>query len=79
MNDHLGDGQFGTVSQGVWSHPKGIKEVAVKTLKKSATQSDRVKFLQEAAIMGQFKHPNVILLYGVAARGKIVSSNVLSE
>ena len=74
LTDHLGSGQFGTVRKGVWSHFKGIKEVAVKTLKESATKTDRVKFLQEAAIMGQFRHPSVIQLYGVVARGKTVSS-----
>ena len=73
FTDHLGSGQFGTVHKGVWSYPKGAKEVAVKTLKKNATQTDRVKFLQEAAIMGQFRHPSVILLYGVVTRGKTVS------
>ena len=73
LTHHLGSGQFGTVDKGVWSHPKGTKEVAVKTLKESATETDRVKFLQEAAIMGQFRHPRVILLYGVAARGNTVS------
>ena len=71
--DHLGSGQFGTVDKGVWSHSKGTIEVAVKTLKESATKTDRVKFLQEAAIMGQFRHSSVILLYGVAARGNTVS------
>ena len=73
LTGHLGSGQFGTVHKGVWSHPKGIKEVAVKTLKEDATQTDRVKFLQEAVIMGQFRHPSVILLYGVVGRGNTVS------
>ena len=78
LTGHLGSGQFGTVSKGVWSHPKGFEEVAVKTLKEDATQTDKVKFLQEAAIMGQFRHPSVILLYGVVARGT-VSRNVFHE
>ena len=73
LTGHLGSGQFGTVHKGVWSHPKGIKEVAVKTLKEDATQIDRIKFLQEAVIMGQFRHPSVILLYGVVGRGNTVS------
>ena len=63
----------------MWSHSKGTKEVAVKALKEDATRTDRVKFLQEAAIMGQFRHPSVIQLYGVAARGKTVSRNVLYD
>ena len=39
--------------------------VAVKTLHSKASEGDTVRFLQEAAIMGQFKHPNVVRLYGV--------------
>ena len=41
-------------------------------MKASADEMDRVKFLQEAAIMAQFKHPNVITLYGVVnTRGTV--------
>ena len=46
--------------------------VAVKLLKEGASETDRVKFLQEAAIMAQFKHPNVVALYGVVSQGKSV-------
>ena len=49
-------------------------EVAVKTLKEGAGEGDKVKFLQEAAIMGQFSHPNVVKLYGVITEGKSVSN-----
>ena len=54
------------VKRAVWSPatPTGV-EVAVKSLEGSLTEEDRVKFLQEAAIMGQFKHPNVIRIFGV--------------
>ena len=41
--------------------------MAVKTLKEGSGEEDRVKFLQEAAIMGQFRHPNVVTLYGVVS------------
>ena len=47
-------------------------EVAVKTLKRGC-EEDKVKFLQEAAIMGQFKHPNVVTTYGVVTDGEPVS------
>ena len=59
---------------GVWVSPNGEVEVAVKTLKEGSGEEDRVKFLQEAAIMGQFKHPNVVEMYGVVTQGKPVSS-----
>jgi serine/threonine protein kinase len=48
-------------------------EVAVKTLKEGAGEEDKVKFLQEAAIMGQFSHPNVVKLYGIITEGEPVS------
>ena len=74
MLEKLGSGEFGEVSKGVWtkSREKNI-DVAVKKLKPSATESDRVKFLQEAAIMGQFRHPNIVNLIGVVTIGNPVS------
>ena len=42
-----------------------VIDVAVKTMAKDATQIDKVRFLQEAVIMAQFKHPNVVNMYGV--------------
>ena len=50
-------------------------EVAVKTLKEGSGEEDRVKFLQEAAIMGQFKHHNVVTMYGVVTQGEPVSQH----
>ena len=60
--------------KGMWqSSTRGAVEVAVKTLKEGSTQDDKIKFLQEAAIMGQFKHPNVVEMYGVITAGEPVS------
>ena len=47
--------------------------VAVKLLMDGATEMDKVKFLQEAAIMAQFTHPNVVSLYGVVSKSEPVS------
>ena len=70
----LGEGQFGSVSKGIWREETGyILEVAVKSLKANCDERDKVKFLQEAAIMAQFRHPNVVTLYGVVSSGEIVS------
>ena len=55
------------------SSPSGEVEVAVKTLKEGSGEEDRVKFLQEAAIMGQFRHPNVVEMYGVVKTEVMVS------
>ncbi len=72
ITGHLGSGQFGSVEQGVWKR-QGTKpvDVALKSLTKTS-EEDRVKFLQEAAIMAQFKHPNVIVLHGVITNKKPV-------
>ena len=64
----MGSGQFGNVSKGTWKSPKGVIEVAVKTLVSKERNVSRVKLLQEAAIMGQFSHPNVIKLLGVITK-----------
>ena len=72
-SDHLGSGHFGLVSKGVWHSPGGPVEVAIKTLRSEASEEERVKFLQEAAIMGQFHHPNIVKLHGVVTVGDPVS------
>ena len=61
----LGSGNFGEVNKGEWQCKEGVVEVAVKTLKKGSSEDDIVRFLQEAAIMGQFRHPNIVQLLGV--------------
>ena len=71
--EHLGSGQFGCVNKGVWHSPDKSIDVAVKTLKKHASEEEMVKFLQEAAIMGQFHHPNIVKLHGVVTMGEPVS------
>ena len=69
----LGSGHFGGVQVAVWNGPKGKCEVAIKTLNPSSIKpEDKIKFLQEAAIMSQFKHPNVIQLYGIVTDGEQV-------
>ena len=67
----LGEGQFGKVMKGTWLGPEHI-EVAVKVLK---DESEKVKLLKEAAIMGQFAHPNIVQLYGLTTVTKPVSVN----
>ena len=63
------------VYRGVLDSSEGEEvEVAVKTLKEGSGEEDRVKFLQEAAIMGQFKHHNVVTMHGVVTQGEPVSN-----
>ncbi|XP_019849278.1 PREDICTED: uncharacterized protein LOC109580485 isoform X2 [Amphimedon queenslandica] len=72
ISSTLGEGQFGYVSKGLWTHANERHDVAVKMLKPDATDQDRVKLLQEAAIMGQFTHKNIVKLHGVVTVGEPV-------
>ena len=54
------------VNLGTWTDGSADPiQVAVKTLKSECSESDRVKFLREAAIMGQLKDNHIVELYGV--------------
>ena len=69
----IGSGHFGAVSKGTWTCAGFTQDVAVKTVK-SNTETERIKLLQEAAIMGQFAHSNVVKVKGVVTMGDPVSS-----
>ncbi len=55
----------------MWSHSvEGSnklveEEVAVKTMRGSVTEEERIRFLQEAAKIAQFKHHYVICMRGL--------------
>ncbi|XP_024152795.1 tyrosine-protein kinase Mer isoform X2 [Oryzias melastigma] len=63
----LGEGEFGSVVEGHLTQQDGTHEkVAVKTMKlDSFSQREIEEFLNEAACMKDFNHPNVIKLLGV--------------
>ena len=79
VQDHVGSGHFALVHRGIWRTPQGERKVAVKELKKGANEEDRVKFLQEAMIMGQFNHTNVVKLYGVVTIHEPVSPSLVAQ
>ncbi len=51
----------------------------MKTLKEGSSEDDKVKFLQEAAIMAQFRHHNIVTMYGVIKDGEPVSLEYSSK
>ena len=51
---------------------EGDLEVAMKTLNADASDDDKLRFLQEAAIMCQFDHENVIKLYGIVTEAPVM-------
>lgn len=61
-------GEFGEVCKGVLE-PDEIS-VAIKTLKSGYSNQEKLDFLSEASIMGQFDHPNVIHLEGVVTQSR---------
>ena len=66
VHGELGSGEFGVVTCGKWTSSKEAEiEVAIKMLNPNASDKDRLRFIQEAAIMCQFDHKNVVKLYGV--------------
>ncbi|XP_062503039.1 ephrin type-A receptor 4a-like isoform X2 [Corticium candelabrum] len=69
IQETLGSGEFGTVAKGTWMGSEGGVAVAVKMLNSSSNE-DRVRFLQEGAIMGQFKHKNIVALRGLVLDGE---------
>ncbi|XP_060587535.1 ephrin type-B receptor 1-B-like isoform X2 [Ruditapes philippinarum] len=65
----IGGGEFGDVCKGKLRVPNRPEmSVAIKTLKAGATDKNRLDFLTEASIMGQFDDPNVIFLEGVVTK-----------
>uniref|UniRef100_A0A8C0HAY5 receptor protein-tyrosine kinase n=1 Tax=Chelonoidis abingdonii TaxID=106734 RepID=A0A8C0HAY5_CHEAB len=66
----IGAGEFGEVYKGTLKHGKKDIPVAIKTLKVGYTEKQRVDFLSEASIMGQFCHHNIIRLEGVVSKYK---------
>ena len=70
---YIGHGQFGTVNLGKWNQDYvDPMDVAVKVCRSEANEAQKTKFLMEAAIMGQFRHKNVVKLYGVVTMSEQV-------
>ena len=75
VGDQIGEGEFGIVYKGEWRTSTGKRmDIALKTLKPTASSDERVKLLQEAAVMGQFEHPRIVRMYGIVKHPEVVSS-----
>ncbi|GFT84439.1 proto-oncogene tyrosine-protein kinase ROS [Nephila pilipes] len=62
----LGSGAFGEVFEGIAITEASISlKVAIKTLKKGATEHEKEEFLKEAKLMSNFKHDHILQLLGV--------------
>ena len=47
----------------------------MKAMENGSSEEDRVKFLQEAAIMGQFDHPNIVKILGITEENEVHLNN----
>ncbi|XP_058132931.1 tyrosine-protein kinase Fer isoform X3 [Dasypus novemcinctus] len=65
LGELLGKGNFGEVYKGTL---KDKASVAVKTCKEDLPQELKIKFLQEAKILKQYDHPNIVKLIGVCTQ-----------
>nr|XP_026496387.1 proto-oncogene tyrosine-protein kinase ROS isoform X1 [Vanessa tameamea] len=68
LTKFLGSGAFGEVFEGVArqiNNSNTDTKVAVKTLRKGATEQEKTEFLKEAALMSNFKHEHILRLLGV--------------
>lgn len=69
LKEQLGSGQFGVVHHGIWRtrSETGCKDmdVAVKAVENGRKSEERVKFLQEAVVMGQFHNPYILQIFGI--------------
>ncbi|XP_025828950.1 proto-oncogene tyrosine-protein kinase ROS isoform X3 [Agrilus planipennis] len=68
LTKFLGSGAFGEVfegkARGILANGAEVK-VAVKALRKGASDSEKCEFLQEAQLMSHFKHEHILQLLGV--------------
>jgi len=53
------------VTLATWTDKGTSRTVAVKSLNQEASERDKIKFFQEAALMAQFLHDNVIRMHGM--------------
>lgn len=73
--DYLGNGNFADIHKAVWIRVgQAEMYVATKTLV-SKSKKDRLRFLQEAHMMAQFNHVNIVKIHGVLAEKEPVSTH----
>lgn len=70
LTKFLGSGAFGEVFEGIAQDLGGEglppTKVAVKTLRKGATDQEKSEFLKEAKLMSNFKHEHILRLLGIS-------------
>uniref|UniRef100_F6SGK0 Tyrosine-protein kinase n=1 Tax=Ciona intestinalis TaxID=7719 RepID=F6SGK0_CIOIN len=66
LGRELGQGEFGSVLNGVWTNPAGKQiPVALKTLHGEHINTGETEFQREAEVMMELDHPCIVQLYGI--------------
>ncbi|XP_066980698.1 proto-oncogene tyrosine-protein kinase ROS isoform X4 [Macrobrachium rosenbergii] len=68
LTKFLGSGAFGEVFEGTACELPGwpdVTKVAIKTLRKGATEMEKAEFLKEAQLMSHFQHEHILRLLAV--------------
>nr|KAF6319410.1 EPH receptor B6 [Myotis myotis] len=71
IEEVIGAGSFGEVRRGRLQ-PRGRREqaVAIQALWTGGAESLQMTFLSQAAVLGQFQHPNILRLEGVVTKSR---------
>lgn len=70
LMEELGKGAFGVVKKGKLRQGSRQQLVAAKALSAHASVDDQLSFMQEADVMSNFSHGNVLTLLGVINTGE---------
>ncbi|KJE96419.1 ephrin type-A receptor 4a [Capsaspora owczarzaki ATCC 30864] len=69
----IGEGQFGSVNEGVWTRPDNTNvPVAIKTCKNNVSREVQREFLAEATLMSKLNHPHIVRILGVSLSSPIL-------
>ncbi len=49
-----------------------VDTVAIKSTRRGVSSEEKIKFLQEAAIMAQFDHPYIVKIFGIVVTHDMV-------
>ena len=73
LKELITKGDFVDVNKAIWKGKERDLDILVKSLVEGAPQDEKIKLLQEAVVMGQFHHPNILQFYGIVDEDSTVS------
>ena len=80
LKEVLDSGQFGEVMSGTWTTPDGARrDIAAKTIKGTVSVEDKASFIEEATMMSQLVHANVLGVLAVTEQPLMLIMEKVSE